>query len=145
MALTVFDADVLIAYLSAADAQHERAVELMRSAERRQVCAVNYTEVLIGPLRRSAEHGRRVRDALGALGFTIIVVDAALAERAAAVRARTNLKVPDAFALATAIHAENRGHDNVLLASFDGRVRAAHDTLRPFAPLDPLDTGSRPD
>ena len=145
MALTVFDADVLIAYLSAADTQHARAVELMRSAERRQVCAINYTEVLIGPLRRSAEQGRRVRDALGALGFEIIVVDAALAERAAAVRARTNLKVPDAFALATAIHADKRGSDDVRLASFDERVRAAHDMLRPFTPLDPLDTGSRSD
>ena len=141
MALTVFDADVLIAYLNGADAHHARAVELMRSAERRLVCAVNYTEVLIGPLRRGAEHGHRVRDAFGALGFEIIVVDVALAERAAAVRARTNLTVPDAFALATAIHAEKRGHDNVLLASFDERVRAAHDTLRPFAPLDPFDTG----
>ncbi len=47
--------------------------------------------------------------------FTIetIAVDMALAERAAAVRARTNLKLPDAFALATAIHAEHRGLQGV--------------------------------
>ncbi len=138
MAVTVFDADVLIAYLYRSDAHHGRAVECMRSADRRLVCTVNYTEVLIGPLRRSAEQGQRVRDALGSLGFEIVVVDAALAERAAAVRARTSLKLPDAFALATAIHAEKRGHDDVVLASFDDRVRSAHDKLRPFTRLDPL-------
>jgi predicted nucleic acid-binding protein len=140
MALTVFDTDVLIAYLNAADVHHHRAIELMRSSRRRMVCSVNYTEALIGPLRRSVEHARRVTDALGALGFEIVVADVALAERAAAVRVRTNLKIPDAFALATAIHAERRGHSDVTLASFDEKVRAAHDLLRPFTPLDPLES-----
>ena len=39
-----------------------------------------------------------------------IQVDMDLARRAAAVRARTRLKLPDAYALATAIHAEKRAH-----------------------------------
>lgn len=39
-------------------------------------------------------------------GIETIQVDIDLARRAAAVRARTKLKPPDAFALATAAHAE---------------------------------------
>jgi predicted nucleic acid-binding protein len=58
-----------------------------------------------------------------------ITVDMALANRAAAVRARTNLKLPDAFALATAIHAEHRGWEDVELASFDAAVLRAHSDL----------------
>ena len=61
MAVVVFDADVLIAYLNRDDAQHAPAVERVRAAlepgARRLVSAVNYTEVLIGPLRaRGREH-----------------------------------------------------------------------------------------
>jgi predicted nucleic acid-binding protein len=63
-----------------------------------------------------------------------IPVDMALAERAAAVRARTHLELPDAFALATAIHAEHRGHRDVELASFDGAVLEAHASLNPQQP-----------
>ena len=66
--------------------------------------------------------------------FETIQVDMALAERAASVRARTNLKLPDAFALATAIHAEHRGHQDVTLASFDDVVRKAHASLHPHQP-----------
>ena len=54
MAVVVFDADVLIAYLGREDVHHAEAVERMRQAlepdTRRLVSAVNYTEVLIGPL-----------------------------------------------------------------------------------------------
>ena len=53
MAVVVFDADVLIAFLGRDDANHAKAVECMRRAiqpgTRRLVSAVNYTEVLIGP------------------------------------------------------------------------------------------------
>jgi predicted nucleic acid-binding protein len=140
VALTVFDTDVLIAYLNAADAQHARAVEIMRGAGRRLVCAVNYAEVLIGPLRRSVEDARRVTHALAVLGFEIVSADVGLAERAAAVRVRTGLAIPDAFALATAIHAETPTERDVRLASFDRAVRRAHDELRPTTQLDPLQT-----
>ena len=59
-----------------------------------------------------------------------IIVDMDLAKRAA-VRARTDLKLPDAFALATAIHAEHRGWENVEMASFDEAVLKAHRELDP--------------
>ena len=64
-------------------------------------------------------------------GFEIKMVDAALAERAAAVRVRAGLRIPDAYALATAIHAEHRNYKNVRIASFDHRVIRAYDLLHP--------------
>jgi predicted nucleic acid-binding protein len=55
MAVVVFGADVLIAYLGSEDVHHTEVVEKMRRALepgiRRLVSAVNYSEVLIGPLR----------------------------------------------------------------------------------------------
>ena len=63
-----------------------------------------------------------------------IVVDMALARRAAAVRARTKLKLPDAYALATAIHAEHDGHDDVRLETFDKKVVKAYADLHPLSP-----------
>lgn len=127
MGVVVFDSDVLIGFLNARDAHHEAAVEQMRAAlapgTLRWISAVNYAEILIGPLKAGKQD---VVDAM-LVRFSIETkqIDMALAQRAAAVRARTGLKLPDAFALATAIHAEHRGHDDVALATFDERVTKA--------------------
>lgn len=134
MAVVVFDADVLIAYLGREDAHHAEAVERMRRAlepdTRRLISAVNYTEVLIGPLETAGAAGAETVDAMFArFGIETIQVDMALARRAAAVRVRTKLKLPDAYALATAIHAEKRGHAHVRLESFDKKVVRAHAAL----------------
>ncbi len=131
MAVAVFDADVLIAFLGSDDANHDAAVECVRrsleSGTRRLICSVNYSEVLIGPLEARGPAGAETVDAmLVRLGIETIGVDMDLARRAAAVRARTKLKLPDAYALATAIHAEKRGHDDVRLESFDKRVLKAY-------------------
>jgi predicted nucleic acid-binding protein len=139
VAVAVFDSDVLIAYLGREDAQHSRAVDRMRSAlepgTRKLVSAVNYSEVLIGPLKATGEAGADKVDAMFArFGIETIRVDMDLARRAAAVRARTNLKLPDAYALATAIQAEKRGHDRVRLESFDERVLKAYAVLHPMSP-----------
>ena len=139
MAVAVFDADVLIAYLGRDDAKHADAVERMRDAlapgTRRMVSAVNYSEVLIGPLRSAGPKGADTVDAM-LVRFSIetIQVDLALARRAAAVRVRTGLKLPDSYALATAIHAEKRGHDDVRLESFDVKVVKAYAALHPLSP-----------
>jgi predicted nucleic acid-binding protein len=134
MAVVVFDADVLIAYLGREDVHHAEAVERMRQAlepdTRRLVSAVNYTEVLIGPLEMAGAAGAETVDAMFVrFGIETIQVDMALARRAAAVRVRTKLKLPDAYALATAIHAEKRGHADVRLESFDKKVVRAHAAL----------------
>jgi predicted nucleic acid-binding protein len=139
VAVVVFDADVLIAYLGRDDARHAQAVEQMRHAlepgTRRLVSAVNYTEVLIGPLQKAGTAGAETVDAMFArFGIETIEVDMALARRAAAVRARTRLKLPDAYALATAIHAEKRGHADVRLETFDEKVIKAYKALHPLSP-----------
>jgi predicted nucleic acid-binding protein len=139
MAVTVFDVDVLIAYLGKDDANHVEAVETMRRAlepgTRRWVSVVNYTEVLIGPLRHAGPAGAAtVDEMLDDLGVQTIHVDRPLARRAAAVRVRTGLKLPDAYALATAIHAEKQGGRDVRLESFDAKVVKAFDELHPLPP-----------
>lgn len=134
MAVVVFDADVVIAYLGRDEANHDKAIERMRAAleqgVRRLVSAVNYTEVLIGPLRAAGRAGADTVDAMF-VRFSIetIQVDMDLARRAAAVRARTNLRLPDAYAVATAIHAEKRGWEDVRLESFDKKVVKAYASL----------------
>jgi predicted nucleic acid-binding protein len=138
VAVVVFDADVLIAYLGRDDANHAEAVERMRTSlapgTRRLVSAVNYSEVLIGPLQRAGVRGAEIVEAMfGRFSIETIAVDMALARRAAAVRARTRLKLPDAFALATAIHAEKSGHANVRLESFDEKVLKAYASLHPLS------------
>jgi predicted nucleic acid-binding protein len=133
MAVVVFDSDVVIGFLNADDAHHDAAVELFREAvapgTRRMLNAVNYSEILIGPIRVGKQARDLVERMLEQFAVEIIGVDTALAGRAATVRARTGLKLPDAYALATAIHAEHRGLENVRLASFDERVVRAYAQL----------------
>jgi predicted nucleic acid-binding protein len=130
--VVVFDSDVLIGFLNADDAHHRAAVEHMRAAmtpgTRRLLCAVNHAEILVGPLRTGQQD--HVNQMLVDFNVETIPVDMALAVRAAAVRAGTGLKLPDAFALATAVHAEHRGSSDVSLASFDDAVLKAHAALR---------------
>jgi predicted nucleic acid-binding protein len=129
--VVVFDSDVLIGFLSKHDAHHAGAVQIVRDSLapgiRRLLCAVNYAEILIGPLRTGAQE--HVKQMLAQFGIETVRVDMALAERAAAVRARTGLKLPDAFALATAIDAERDGSSEVTIATFDQSVLSAHAAL----------------
>lgn len=132
MGVVVFDSDVLIGFLKVDDAHHEQAVEQVRASlvpgTRRLLCAVNYAEILIGPLR--AGRAERVKQMLTHFTIETVEVDGALAEQAATVRARTGLKLPDAFAVATALHVGHRGSMDVSLASFDKKVLKAHAALR---------------
>jgi predicted nucleic acid-binding protein len=135
MGVVVFDSDVLIAFLNSDDAQHDGAVEIVRKAmepgSRRMLSAVNYAEIMVGPVKAGKEARQLVRRMLAQFGIETIAVDVDFAGRAAAVRARTGLTLPDAFALATVIHAEHRGYDDVELASFDQAVLRARAELHP--------------
>lgn len=135
MAVVVFDSDVLIGFLNSTDAHHAEAVKLVRDSlvpgTRRMLSAVNYSEILIGPIRAGPKARDHVGAMLGHFSIEIMTVDGAFARRAAAVRARTDLELPDAYALATAIHAEHNGHGDVSLASFDEAVLRAHAELHP--------------
>jgi predicted nucleic acid-binding protein len=135
MAVVVFDADVLIAYLGRDDAHHADAVERVRHALEpgtlRLVSAVNYSEVLIGPLQAAGDAGADIVDAMfSRFGIETVPVDMAQARRAAALRAKTKLTLPDAYALATAIDAEHREQEDVRLETFDKKVIKAYAKLR---------------
>jgi predicted nucleic acid-binding protein len=134
MGVIVFDSDVLIGFLNRDDGHHsaavERVTESMRPGNRRLLCAVNYAEIMVGPVRAGEEARDLVVRMLAQFNIETIPVDTALAGLAAAVRARTGLKLPDAFALATAIQARQRGAAEVELASSDEAVLKAHAELR---------------
>lgn len=126
MGIVVFDADVLIAYRNRDDAQHREAVNRMRRvlvpAVDRLVCAVNVTELLVGPLRKDGAAGAgRIMAMFTRFRFEIVAADAVLAHKAAEVRAQMNLKLPDAYVVATALSAAMRS-DDVRLESFDRDV-----------------------
>lgn len=134
MDVVVFDADVLIAFRSRVDASHQRALEHVResidSGSRRLVSAVNYSEVLIGSLRSGGVAAAdRVDLMFAKLGIELVPVDQVLARGAAVVRERTGLRLPDAYAVATARDARRPAGGRVHLASFDKRVLQAYEAL----------------
>lgn len=135
MGVVVFDSDVLIGFLNRDDAHHEAAVDRVRASMapggRRMLCAVNYVEIMVGPIKAGREARDLAQQMLVQFSIETVAVDLEFANRAAAVRARTGLKLPDAFALATVIHAEHLGHEDVELASFDRDVLKAHAELHP--------------
>ena len=86
------------------------------------------SEVLVGPIR--AGRAEVVEQMLARLSIETGAVDAGLARRAAAVRARTGLRLPDAYVLATAIDAERQGREEVRIETFDRSLARARDRLR---------------
>lgn len=136
MAVVVFDADVLIGFLGSEDPHHANAVARVRASlapgTTRLICSVNYSEVLIGPLEKLGPEGGQTVDAmLARLSIEVVNADARLAREAASVRARTKLKLPDAYALATALQASQGGHAEVRVETFDKQVINAYKALGP--------------
>lgn len=133
MGAVVLDASVLIGLLDAGDEHHERAVDEVERADRAQVrlltAASAYSETLVA----FARIGRVgvAREALAAMGITVVSLTAAVAERAAELRSEhTTLRLPDAMVLATA-----REHEATLL-TYDrrlGRVAAGAAVSAPGA------------
>jgi predicted nucleic acid-binding protein len=101
----ILDASVLIGLLDTADAHHACAINDVEDADKagRQllVPASAYSETLVAFAR-----ARRIddaREAIAAMGITVTPLTAAIAERAAELRARHEpLRLPDAIVLATA-------------------------------------------
>ncbi len=131
MAVAVFDADVLIAFLTRGDANHERARRRVRASlapgVERRICAVTLSEILVGPIR--AGRAEVVEQMLARLSIATAPVDPALARSAATVRARTGLRLPDAYVLATALHAERQGAEEVRIETFDRSLTRARARL----------------
>ncbi len=128
MGVTVIDADVVIALLNPADAQHRRArrvlTDVLTGIPERVMSAFTLAEILVGPLR--ARDGSEDRVHLTLEGFRIEVLEGTRprARSAAAVRARTGARLPDAFVLAAALEMQGRQPEPVTVTSFDKRLLA---------------------
>jgi len=103
-ALTL-DASVLIGLLDTADTHHDRALDDVEAADEdgRNLLlpASAYSETLVAFAR--ARRLDEARQAIAAMGITIVPLTETIAERAAELRARhSRLRLPDAIILATA-------------------------------------------
>jgi predicted nucleic acid-binding protein len=106
VARVALDADVVIAFLDAADAQHAVAVDALgphlAAGDELLISATVYAEVIIRPLQRGT--AGKVDGFLAAVGAHVVDVDRVLARTAADLRAgHRRLRLPDAVALATAL------------------------------------------
>ncbi len=103
MGTLILDASVLIGLLDAADAHHVRAVtdvEIADLAGQALVAPASaYSEVLVAFAR--AGRLADARNAIAAMGIAVAPLTAAMAERAAKLRADHNsLRLPDAIVVA---------------------------------------------
>lgn len=117
-ALTL-DASVLIGLLDTADAHHGRSIDDVevadRAGRRLLLPASAYSETLVAFARAGRLHD--ARQAVAAMGITVVPLTETIAERAAELRARhERLRLPDAIVLATA-----QQHGGELL-SYDSRL-----------------------
>jgi predicted nucleic acid-binding protein len=109
MGLTVVDAGVVIGFLDRHDVHHAASAAALRRTEvdgdGLAVPASVLAEILVGPLRRGI--GTTAVDRLfDGLAATIIPADEMVARAAAALRAGTGVRLPDALVVATAIVAD---------------------------------------
>ena len=101
----ILDASVLIGLLDTADTHHAQALQDTEAADRTGrpllVPASAYSEALVAFAR--ANRIKDAREAIAAMGFAVVPLTAAIAERAAELRARhERLRLPDAIVLASA-------------------------------------------
>jgi predicted nucleic acid-binding protein len=108
MGLTHLDAGVVIGLLDAADAHHTSATDALTAAlqtgDRLAMAASAFAECLVGPARRGSAAVATVDALCERLPIEIVALDADIARRAAALRARhAALRLPDALVIATAV------------------------------------------
>jgi predicted nucleic acid-binding protein len=101
----ILDASVLIGLLDTTDAHHGRSIDDVEAADRagRELLlpASAYSETLVAFAR--AGRLRDARQAIAAMGITVMPLTETIAERAAELRARhERLRLPDAIVLASA-------------------------------------------
>ena len=117
--MIVLDASALIAFLNPGDALHGRAVAsvLARGARGLALSPITHAEVLVGPTRAGTLAA--TRQALAALGVAEIRLPDDGAQRLAALRARTRLRLPDCCVI---LAAQQSGG---AILTFDDRLSAA--------------------
>lgn len=107
MGLIHLDAGVVIGFLDADDAHHRSAAQALaaslQSGDRLAMAASAFAECLVGPSRRGERAVATVTDLFERLPIDIANLDADIARRAAALRAKhDSLRLPDALVLAAA-------------------------------------------
>ena len=119
--MIVLDASVLIAHLDQHDALHAAAQERLRRAVKQRLrfgtSTITLAEVLVDPTRSGTL--RAAQAALSALGVAELPLPPDAAERLAALRTETALKLPDCCVLLAA-EASNGG-----VLTFDERLTHA--------------------
>jgi predicted nucleic acid-binding protein len=115
----ILDASVLIGLLDTADSHHARAIDDVEAADHAGdqllLPASAYSETLVAFAR--ARRIQEAREAITAMGITVVSLTDTIAERAAELRARhRQLRLPDAIALATTQELGGR------LLSYDRRL-----------------------
>ena len=104
MGVAVLDTSVVIGAIDIADALHARSVSAIRSARRRHdltVPAVVFAEALVGARLAGGEAVDWVETFVRGAPVAVFTVD--MARRAADIRARHRLPLPDAMIIGTAI------------------------------------------
>ena len=117
--VTVLDASALIALCSTEDDHHRWALDMFSITQGSDllISALTYAEFLVGPKRQKKLH--QVLDGTSQLGLEITTLDNLNAISLAEVRANSNLRLPDAVVLQTAI--EHSG----AIATTDKRLASA--------------------
>jgi predicted nucleic acid-binding protein len=104
VALVVLDASVVIAFLDAGDAHHERAVAAIaaRRTDELIVPASAYAETLVRPFREDGAALAKAEQFFADFAIRIEPLSHEIARRAAELRSRrAGLKLPDAIVIAT--------------------------------------------
>ncbi len=99
------DTNCLIYLLEGQSPRRQALMERVMSPRRRSIVStLAVAELLVARFRLTAEHAAEARAAIEGLpGIDIVAVGLEVASRAAAIRAATGLKLPDAVHLATAL------------------------------------------
>lgn len=124
MGALILDASVLIGLLDSEDTHHEVAVEAVERADLQEreltTPASAYSEALVAFAR--ADRLEEARDAVAGMGISVAPMSAAIAERAASVRAHHDaVRLPDAIVLATALELDGE------LMTYDHRLAKLSD------------------
>jgi predicted nucleic acid-binding protein len=103
----ILDASVLIGLLDTADTHHAQAVDDVEAADQTgadlRTAASAYSEALVAFAR--LDRVPAAREAISAMGITVLALTDTIAERAAQLRAiHERLRLPEALVLATAQH-----------------------------------------
>jgi predicted nucleic acid-binding protein len=136
----LLDTNVFIYFLDGQQPYYNVLVPLFRRVQSGSlsvmVSAVTEAELLVRPEREKDEGAReRIGDLLSENGIYVIGMDRRIARRAAAIRASTRLKLPDAIIVATALET-----DCEAIVGNDGQW-AAKDIEIPFIRLDEVVKG----